>query len=93
MKPSKHPPTLDAATMESIVAAVVRRIEARRHGVLVEPEWLPVLGHAQKHGVSRATMWRVISAAREAVRKRKLSRKLVLFHCGDVDRLMEKHTA
>jgi len=80
----KSVPPLD----ERMVEAVTRRIAAR-----IGPEWLPLLGQAERHGVSRATMFRRIRNARETVRRRKLSRKLVLFHVGDVDRVMERAAA
>jgi hypothetical protein len=77
---------LDEATIE----AVVRRVSAHLRDARVDPQWLNLRGQAQRHGISRITMWRRLKEANAGVRVRRLSRKLVLYHCGDVDRLLAR---
>lgn len=78
---------------ERIVDAAVRRIEARIRSGKITPEWGPLTLIARARGVSRSTAYRIIKRAGDAVRKRQLSRKLVLFNIADVDKAMERAAA
>lgn len=89
MAPKRKPIPLGQID-ERIVDAAVRRIEAKIRAGRINPEWLPLTLIAQRHGVSRSTAFRAIKRAGAAVRKRQLSRKLVLFNVADVDKAIER---
>ena len=72
---------------ERIVEAAVRRIQGKLAAARIAPEWLPLLGLAQRYGVSRVTMWRRLKAA--GITGFRLSRKLVLYRVPRVDRAMQ----
>jgi hypothetical protein len=66
-------------------------------GSVISGEWLPLRLLGQRHGASRVTVWRFIKAVNGKVtaddgpiRRRRLSRKLVVYSVVDFDRELAK---